>query len=244
MSANLVAILGVLTAVSSTVSIGLTLLQHHKQKKEMDTEISQTLNKLKESVIDDIDASSKEMLKNLEKLEKAQKELMRFYGTSQFKSKVAKAADFTFNHKAYSLVKVEVKKKERGEANTFAFTSLIVKHTSKANTMAYFYLILSFLSYLILTYLGFAKEVPAIPILIAAITMIIFVRQRILVYRIKKGLYGSNEKEVREILHFVLDEKNKHYFDGKGGKTPVFDINNLEELEHTIKDYQLEGVKA
>jgi hypothetical protein len=241
MSVNLVEMFGMLSAVVTTASVGITFIQHHRQEKKMEMEISQTIYKLKEILLDD---TRKEVRRNLEELEKTKKELTALYDSSQFKSTVAKAADFTFNNKAYGLVKVEVKKKERGENNTFTFTSLIVKHTSKANTMAYFYLILSFLSYLILTFFGLAKEEPVIPILIAAIAMIVFIRQRILVYRIKKGLYGSNEHEVREILHFVLDEKNKHHFDGKGGKTPVFDISNLEELENTIKDYHLEGVKA
>lgn len=138
-----------------------------------------------------------------------------------------------------SLKEQEQKQKKR----SLALTSLIVKHTSKANTSSYLYLTFSFIVYNLLVFTGIIISNSTVPLLILVLACIIFIRQRILVYRIQTGQYGSNEYEAREVLKFILDETNHHYFNGSGGTPAIFSEDNLKEVHDLIESHNLGGVR-
>lgn len=204
----------------------------------------------------------------LDKQTKELEILIKQFETSSFKSDVGKSVDITINRKAYRLIHDKVRElqisvdkelveielveiereeviKERQEsAKSLALTSLIVKHTSKSNTIAYLFSIASLISYIFLVYLGVLEKGFLIPCLSIVFIIIIFTKQQILVHRIKTGQYGSNEYEAREIISFILDEANKHYFNGGNGHPVIFSNENLEEIQQSVKDFIDGGIRV
>ncbi|MDR7246846.1 hypothetical protein [Priestia megaterium] len=185
--------------------------------------------------------------------------------TSSFKSDLGKSIDITINRPAYKYLQhvrkvtvtregkvvekeVQIANEEPMEkkenTKSLVLTSLIVKHTSRSNTFAYMYFIGSLFLYLTFTYLGILEEGILVPCVTILFILVIFIRQQILLYRVKHGHYGSNEYEVREMLNFILDEENKKYFDGKGGKPVIITEENVNEIKKSVKDFNYGGIKA
>ncbi|WP_046181183.1 hypothetical protein [Domibacillus tundrae] len=212
-------------------------------------------------------ANKKREMRSTTTAEQFEQIVAELYKTSSFKNQIAKRLDITFNNATYDLliertlvgkgskgethqytIKKQYKKSkvvdERNEKkNSFALTSLIVKHTAKANTASYLYLGASFIVYSGLRMLGLINESNIIPALLLFFALVIFIRHRILVHRIQTGQYGSNEHEAREILKFILDETNKHYFNGKGGAPRIFGEEDLKEVNDAVGKYGMEALK-
>ncbi|MGX9161924.1 hypothetical protein [Priestia megaterium] len=185
------------------------------------------------------------------------------FSTSSFKSDIGKSIDVTINRSSYkhleNLIVLDVKSHEKkdsimeeqtvkikGNIESLVLTSLIVKHTSKSNTYAYLYFTGSLVVYLLLTYLGILEKGILVPSILIIFMLIVFIRQQILVYRIKQGKYGSNKYEIREILTFILDETNKHYFNNNGGNPIVVNditAQNLNEIKSSIEGFNFGGAK-
>jgi hypothetical protein len=202
----------------------------------------------------------KALVKRDELKENLTERLSVMYATSAFQSTIGKSLDIALNRNSYRLLHVkskDLKKKynaalqkldeetiKKEEKKSLVLTSLIIKHTSKSNTLAYIVLMGSLIFYLLGTYLGVLEKGILVPSLAITLILIVFLRQQILVHRIKHRKYGSNEYEVREMLNFILDESNKHYFNGSNGKPVILNEENLMEIKQSVKDLSGGGIRV
>lgn len=77
-------------------------------------------------------------------------------------------------------------------------------------------------------------------IIITFLILILIAEQFMLVYRVKRGLYGSSEYEAMEILKFILNNSSTIGTDGDNYKKILPDI---EQIEENIKEYEMIGGK-
>ena len=118
---------------------------------------------------------------------------------------------------------------------------LLVGQKARQISSAYVALILALILYP-LTSLLLIFEIKSIVIaFIALLFILLFINQKSLEYRIKKGLYGSNEYEAREILSFIINHSDKSNFtDGSGLREimPAAEPDNVYGIE------VIEGVRG
>jgi hypothetical protein len=78
--------------------------------------------------------------------------------------------------------------------------------------------------------------------LIAGSTLILLlhVNERIFAFRVAKGLYGNNDYEAREILHFILSHADKQDFSDNDGLKKVLPAEQQIEL-HSILRGKFQG---
>jgi hypothetical protein len=62
------------------------------------------------------------------------------------------------------------------------------------------------------------------------ISCLLMLYENILNYRIKKGYYGNNEREAREIISFILDNYIEIDFKDGGKRKNIFSIDDLEKV--------------
>ena len=94
------------------------------------------------------------------------------------------------------------------------------------------------LSLITLTYLACAylKIIPfnilalIIPLLLISA---ILLDQYLITYRVRKGWYGRNEYESREIINYAIAHANKDDFNDEGGLKKLMDAPQLFEKQHT-----------
>jgi uncharacterized membrane protein len=115
----------------------------------------------------------------------------------------------------------KAKSREEGARNqsTQPLIGLFLNRKARQSSVVYFFLLLSlFVSW----YLSVLKVIPVrieVFLFISALIVANFVGQKILEYRIKKGLFGANEYEAREIINFILSNTNwSEFTSGRGGK--------------------------
>lgn len=114
---------------------------------------------------------------------------------------------------------------------------LMIGKKSKENTRALLILITTFMLYCIISVLLVAKIQVAIAIIIFCLIFATFLNYFLLMYRVRKGFYGSNEHESREIVEFILSHENPSDFTGGGRMKPLFPReDSYEPLLENIGD--------
>ncbi|MFC9728387.1 hypothetical protein [Bacillus cereus] len=165
-----------------------------------------------------------------------------------FKSRLVKYLNILINFSMYKkILKEKVNKKETGQERTpeLAVTELVVRHNAKNNTLAYIYAGLSLLVYIVGIRLEIFQPNYIFQLFIILMIVIIFTKQKILEYRLQKGYYGTNEYELRQILRFISDEKNKNYFNGDGSSRKIFpSTEEAVKFESDLKEFEAWGGKA
>lgn len=98
-----------------------------------------------------------------------------------------------------------------------AVVELLAEYKSKRNTIASFLLLISVSVYVILSSkLGYEINIGIISI-VWFLLLALYVNQKALTYRIRKGFYGTNEYEAREIIQYILRNSDEEdYFDSNG----------------------------
>lgn len=81
------------------------------------------------------------------------------------------------------------------------------------------------------------------PVLIICLMLFVIVLSLAKNYRIRKGFYGSSEREAREIIEFILENTNDVDFTDRGKPKRIFSIEDLEEIREQVFDKNL-GVSA
>ena len=67
---------------------------------------------------------------------------------------------------------------------------------------------------------------------LACLTIALCAKQFLLNYRIRRGYYGQNKEEAREIIDFITSEAEKQDFTGGGNIRKIFpELENEEQLE-------------
>ena len=62
----------------------------------------------------------------------------------------------------------------------------------------------------------------------------VLLKQAVFEYRIRKGMYGTNEREAREIITFILQESQNIDFDDQGKPKRLITEEDLEEIKQDI----------
>jgi hypothetical protein len=86
----------------------------------------------------------------------------------------------------------------------------------KRNFLAITFLVLALMIYCLLPYLfGYSINNMAVMIMSAGI-LLVTLKEQIVSYRVKKGIFGQNESEAREIIRFILNNSdNIDFADGR-----------------------------
>lgn len=134
--------------------------------------------------------------------------------------------------------KMKEQRASRKKDIDITIVGLMVGVKAKQNAMAYAFLFLALFVYFYVSRdVTYALDLVVL-IIISALILALFINQKILEYRISKGLYGSNEYEAREILRFILSHTDKSNFsDGQGLK----EILPTPELESSTDKETIEG---
>lgn len=117
-------------------------------------------------------------------------------------------------------------KAENRESNTIVGMMLgeKVKKSSRAQISLIACLLLHFLLVLfsVVNFSSFLFSAVSIGILL------LHVDQKLISYRVKKGWYGKNEFEAKEIIDFILSHSNKDDFNDSGGLKRVIPLPEVE----------------
>ncbi|HAT2715243.1 TPA: hypothetical protein ACSP71_003187 [Aeromonas hydrophila] len=133
-------------------------------------------------------------------------------------------ASMLLNSSAFSVVETLAKQiadsdgsaKDR-KANTIVGVMLLEK--AKKGTIQQSILILAIVAHLFIVWLTGSDISQFVLLFLAVLLLAVFVDQKLIEFRIRKGWYGSNEFETRELIEFITLHSNKDDFnDGNGAK--------------------------
>ncbi|CAH8188383.1 hypothetical protein [Vibrio aestuarianus] len=128
------------------------------------------------------------------------------------------------NSSAFSVVETLAKQiadsdgsaKDR-KANTIVGVMLLEK--AKKGTIQQTILILAIVAHLFIVWFTPSDISQFVLLFLAVLLLAVFVDQKLIEFRIRKGWYGSNEFETRELIEFITLHSNKDDFnDGSGAK--------------------------
>ncbi|CAK2367986.1 hypothetical protein [Vibrio sp. 10N.222.55.B11] len=125
----------------------------------------------------------------------------------------------------------DVSAKDR-KANTIVGVMLLEK--AKKGTIQQSILILGILAHLFIVWLTDSGINQFVLLFLAVLLLAVFTDQKLMEFRIRKGWYGSNEFETRELIEFITLHSNKDDFnDGNGAKriipNPELDLASEHE---------------
>jgi hypothetical protein len=142
---------------------------------------------------------------------------------------------------------LEFARKQRGghekQKDTLGVTivGILISRKAKQNFVAYLSLFISLITYTIIARLSHLEIRPEVVLLILGLILALFINQKILEYRIRKGLYGTNEYEAREILGFILSHADKSNFSGGQGLKEILPVPGIDDLH----EYEpVEGIRG
>ncbi|MCK5146849.1 hypothetical protein KAR48_08840 [bacterium] len=76
------------------------------------------------------------------------------------------------------------------------------------------------------------------PLYVFFVVLVGYIRQSLLLYRVKKGVYGFNRHEAIELIRFIVKEQNKIDFKDGGVSKRVFPDTGLAQFERRLaSDY-------
>jgi hypothetical protein len=73
--------------------------------------------------------------------------------------------------------------------------------------------------------------------LVSSLIFAIHLDQNLIEYRIKKGWYGTNEFEAKEIINFIISHSNKDDFNDSGGLKRVIPLPDVEAENEKAKRF-------
>lgn len=103
-------------------------------------------------------------------------------------------------------------------------------------------LIASLLIYLLLPYLVKASINPLIIYILLSCAILVLTNQLVFDYRIRKGLYGRNQWEARQIISFILQNADNIDFTDGGSLKRIITVEDLEEIRESIYPPLPQGV--
>lgn len=92
--------------------------------------------------------------------------------------------------------------------------------------------------------LGVSLSLPLIISIIAFTLLITYnIQTSLFNYRVRKGFYGRNEYESREIIDFIVDNYKKVDFSDPGGPKKIISEEDLEKIQVYVKQRLATGVQ-
>jgi hypothetical protein len=109
------------------------------------------------------------------------------------------------------------KKHKRDSTLSATITGMMVNSKASANARAYLILIFSLISYILIQLLK-SQTIELAPLAVLSLLILLtHINQFIFEFRIRKGLYGFNAYEAREIISFILSHSDKSDFSNSDG---------------------------
>lgn len=103
-----------------------------------------------------------------------------------------------------------------------AVVELLAEYKSKRNLISAILLLGSALVYISLSNrLGYEVSTGILSI-VCLLLLVLLINHKALDYRIRQGLYGTNEYEARELIHYILRNSDKEIFYDGGGQRQLF----------------------
>lgn len=121
---------------------------------------------------------------------------------------------------------------------------ILIGRKAKQLSGAYAILTLAMTSYILFSFWANRETNAAVLFVISAFFLVVFINEKSLGYRIKHGLYGSNEYEAREILTFILNHADKTDFTSGSGLRNIIPAPEADHVYGTEPVPGVEGVTA
>ena len=78
-------------------------------------------------------------------------------------------------------------------------------------------------------------------IILIALLVLAFFRDKLFEFRVQNGMYGNNEREAREIIRFILDNSSNIDFDNKSGPRKIIKKEDLKLIEKGLYGDRAKG---
>jgi len=91
--------------------------------------------------------------------------------------------------------------------------------------------VLTLMGYLTLIALQGSEFSPAVPTFLAVLMIASYARLWLLIFRIRRGIYGGTEREAREIIKYIRRTNTDDGGDGTGRSRRLLSKRDLEDLE-------------
>jgi hypothetical protein len=118
-----------------------------------------------------------------------------------------------------SLIQRAVNSLSKQQLDENTIVGVMVRRRIKSYTSSYLFLLTTLVAYILSTILVSTSLSNWFVLFIFSLIAALRINQKVLEYRIRKGYYGSNEYEAREIIDFVLAHADKtDFIDGTGAK--------------------------
>jgi len=120
---------------------------------------------------------------------------------------------------------------------SLSIVGLFAIKRSKSNVISSLSVLFALIANILISiYLTHSDIVNPLSIIFFIVLLIIAVDEYILFFRIKKGYYGTNKHEAREIINFIISNSNGNDYKGPDGKIKIFE-NILNESNITESEY-------
>lgn len=116
----------------------------------------------------------------------------------------------------------------------FTIVNILVKKEAKKESYSYFILFSTLIFYISSMFILSIEISETVIFILLILILALFIKQKILEYRIKNGYYGTNQYEAREIIDFILE--NSDDFDNFNGYKRIFPEIENEEITNGITD--------
>lgn len=121
-----------------------------------------------------------------------------------------------------SLIKNYVSSTDRSAINRSTVVGMLVGNKIKQDTKSYTYLSSALALHVSAVFLGGVELNTGVLALLFTMISGLMINQKVLEYRIKKGLYGTSPYEVREILKYIEEHSDPDDFNDEGGRKKIF----------------------
>lgn len=143
---------------------------------------------------------------------------------------------------AMSKIVEEIKGASSEEKKATTIVGVMLQDRLKKSTIAQSILILSLAINFILSLLFAINFSNFLFIFVAVSIFSIQLDQKLIDYRVRKGWYGKNEFEAKEIINFIVSHANKDDFNDDGGLKKVIPLPEIEFEKEKFRS--TEGVTA
>lgn len=124
--------------------------------------------------------------------------------------------------------KLTSKKANSRNVQDVTIIGLFFRKKMQSHLLAYFILFFVIAIYLLLNKIFSMTYSSYFILILSCFTLILFINQKVIEYRVNKGFYGTNEHEAREIIRFII--KHSKDFDNFTGLKIFPDPKSYENL--------------
>lgn len=142
----------------------------------------------------------------------------------------------------YFILEKEEKNKKEREFN-LTIAGMLLGSKARQSIISYFSLVSSALVYILFSITWEHELNSSIILFLSVCLALVHVNQKILEYRVSKGLYGRTEYEAREIINYILSHSDKSDFSDGDKLKIIFPEHVKEENKETALEGALGVVK-